>query len=150
MRHRVSQVSGRCKVGWDHPKTEIRKPKEIRNPKTEMGQPPWGRCFGVSGPIKGHALRISDFGFPSDFGFRASDLSPNAAWGHAAYRGAAGWKRENLRAALAKRSQLLRSPQHTLHPKLPRRLPLPFRRGDGRGEGLLRVVYPAVLAVGSV
>ena len=40
---------------------------------------------------------------------------------------------------------LLRSPQHTLHPKLPRLLPLPFRRGWG--EGLLGVVYPAVLAV---
>ncbi|MEI7941491.1 MAG: hypothetical protein WCK27_32840, partial [Verrucomicrobiota bacterium] len=26
-------------------------------------------------------------------------------------------------------------------------LPLPFRRGEGWGEGLLRVVYPAVLAV---
>ena len=32
-------------------------------------------------------------------------------------------------------------------PKLPRLLPLPFRRGEGWGEGLLRVVYPAVLAV---
>ena len=42
---------------------------------------------------------------------------------------------------------LLRSPQHTLHPKLPRRLPLPFRRGEGWGEGLLGVVYPASLAV---
>jgi len=42
---------------------------------------------------------------------------------------------------------LLRSPQHTLHPELPRLLPLPFRRGEGWGEGLLRVVYPAVLAV---
>ena len=40
---------------------------------------------------------------------------------------------------------LLRIPQHTLHPKLPRLLPLPFRRGWG--EGLLRVAYPAVLAV---
>ena len=46
----------------------------------------------------------------------------------------------------------LRSPQHILHPKLPRLLPLPFRRGErgeGWGEGLLRVVYPAVLAVKS-
>ena len=43
--------------------------------------------------------------------------------------------------------QVLRSPQHTLHPKLPRLLPLPFRRGEGWGEGLLRVGYPAVLAV---
>ncbi len=42
---------------------------------------------------------------------------------------------------------ILRSPQHTLHPKLPRLLPLPFRRGEGSGEGLLGVVYPAVLAV---
>ena len=43
--------------------------------------------------------------------------------------------------------ELLRSPQLTLHPKLPRLLPLPFRRGEGWGEGLLRVVYPTVLAV---
>ncbi len=43
------------------------------------------------------------------------------------------------------RRELLRSPQHTLHPKLPRMLPLPF--GRGWGEGLLGVVYPAVLAV---
>jgi len=41
---------------------------------------------------------------------------------------------------------LLRSPQHTLYPKLRRLLPRPFRRGWG--EGLLGVVYPAVLAVG--
>jgi len=41
---------------------------------------------------------------------------------------------------------VLRSSQHTLHPKLQRLLPLPFRRGEGWGEGLLRVVYPAVLA----
>jgi len=33
------------------------------------------------------------------------------------------------------------------HPKLPRLLPRPFRRGEGRGEGLLGVVYPAILAV---
>ena len=39
------------------------------------------------------------------------------------------------------------SPQHTLHPKLRRLLPRPFRRGEGWGEGLLGVVYPAVLAV---
>ncbi len=42
---------------------------------------------------------------------------------------------------------LLGSPQHTLHPKLPRLLPLPFRRGEGWGEGLLGVVYPADLSV---
>ena len=40
---------------------------------------------------------------------------------------------------------LLGSPQHTLRPKLPRLLPLPFRRGWG--EGLLGVVYPADLSV---
>ena len=34
-------------------------------------------------------------------------------------------------------------------PKLPRLFPLPFRRGEGWGEGLLGVVYPAVLAVRS-
>ena len=45
---------------------------------------------------------------------------------------------------------LLRSPQDTLHPKLPRLLPRPFRRGEGWGEGLLGVVYPAVLAVSSM
>ena len=50
---------------------------------------------------------------------------------------------------------LLRSPQHTLHPKLPRLLPLPFRRGEGRGEGWLscrsvQSVSPAVLAVSLV
>ena len=40
----------------------------------------------------------------------------------------------------------LRSPQHTLHPELPRLLPLPVGQGAGRGAGLLGVVYPAVLA----
>ena len=44
-------------------------------------------------------------------------------------------------------SRLLRGPQHTLHPKLRSRLPRPFRRGEGWGEGFLSVVYPAVLAV---
>ena len=34
-----------------------------------------------------------------------------------------------------------------LHPKLRRLHPRPFRRGKGWGEGLLGVVYPAVLAV---
>ena len=34
-----------------------------------------------------------------------------------------------------------------LPPKLRRLLPRPFRRGEGWGEGLLGVVYPAVLAV---
>jgi len=42
---------------------------------------------------------------------------------------------------------LLLRPQHTLPPKLPRLLPLPFRRGEGWGEGLLGVVYPAVSSV---
>jgi len=40
----------------------------------------------------------------------------------------------------------MRTPQHKLPSKLPRLLPLPFRRGETWGEGLLRVVYPAVLA----
>jgi hypothetical protein len=31
--------------------------------------------------------------------------------------------------------------------KLRRFLPRPFRRGEGRGEGLLGVVYPVVLSV---
>ena len=47
-------------------------------------------------------------------------------------------------------SNILRSPQHTLHPKLPRLLPLPFRWGEGWGVGWLCVVYPAVWAVLSV
>ena len=50
----------------------------------------------------------------------------------------------NLRS---KDVDLLRSPQHTLHPTLRRLLPRPFRRGEGWGEGLLGVVYPTALAV---
>jgi len=42
---------------------------------------------------------------------------------------------------------LLRSPRSALHQKLRRLLPRPFRRGEGRGEGLLGVVCPAVLSV---
>ena len=45
----------------------------------------------------------------------------------------------------AKATVLLRSPQHTLRPKRRRLLSRPFRRG----EGLLGVVYPTVLAVTS-
>ncbi len=40
----------------------------------------------------------------------------------------------------------MRSPQPALHQKLRRLLPRPFRRGEGRGEGLLGVGYPAVLS----
>ncbi len=47
--------------------------------------------------------------------------------------------------SVARFNILLRSPQHTLPPKLRRLLPRPFRRGWG--EGLLGIVYPAVLAV---
>ena len=49
----------------------------------------------------------------------------------------------NAKLAALTEWELLRSPQHTLHPKLRRLLPRPFRRG----EGLLGVGYPAVLAV---
>ena len=63
------QREGKCLK----PKPETRNPKEIRKPKRSS---------------RPHALRISDFGFPSDFGFRAWDLR------------AARWKRENLRSAL--------------------------------------------------
>ena len=38
-------------------------------------------------------------------------------------------------------------PRHALHQKLRRLLPRPFRRGEGWGEGLLGVAYPAVLSV---
>ena len=41
----------------------------------------------------------------------------------------------------------MRSSQHTLPSKLPRLLPLPFRSGEGWGEGSLSVSDPAVLAV---
>jgi len=73
-----------------NPKSESRKPKEIRSPKSEIRKQPEApslppgtfaeknlfprrrsRCFG---------LRISDFGFPSAFGFRISDFRPRPSW----------------------------------------------------------------------
>src|SRR2546426_617971 len=44
-----------------NPKPEGRNPKEIRNPNSRRSAGDW--------------LRISDFGFPSAFGFRISDFS---------------------------------------------------------------------------
>ena len=51
------------------PKTETRKPKEIRNPKTES---PTALLWLL--PFRSSHIRISGFGFPSAFGFRTSDL----------------------------------------------------------------------------
>jgi len=45
-----------------NPKSEIRNPKEIRSPKREM------RRYA-------HVIRISTFGFLSDFGIRISDFN---------------------------------------------------------------------------
>ena len=50
-------------------------------------------------------------------------------------------------ARIVARSEIPRSPQPTLPPKLRRLLPRPFSRGEGWGEGLPGVVYSAVLAV---
>jgi hypothetical protein len=67
-----------------NPKAEIRNPKEGRNPKSECGkrQPlgPEARVASVSSAepipesfaISAFGFRISDFGFPSDFGLRIS------------------------------------------------------------------------------
>src|SRR5436190_23826180 len=46
-----------------NPKPEIRNPKEIRSPKSE-------KATNALKPI----FRVSDFGLPSDFGFRISDF----------------------------------------------------------------------------
>ena len=53
-------------------KSEARNPKaegkpEIRRPKGERLRP-------ATGAIRREPFRVSGFGFPSDFGFRASDL----------------------------------------------------------------------------
>src|SRR5712671_5587247 len=42
---------------------------------------------------------------------------------------------------------LQNNPRHSLHRKLAMILPLPFGRGEGRGEGSRRVVYPTVPSV---
>jgi hypothetical protein len=66
-----------------------------------------------------HALRISDFGFPSDFGFRVSDLR------------AARWKRAPHRAALvgdpiSKLDAALFLPETGSWPEYDRRTRLPM------------------------
>ena len=62
-----------------NPKTEIRNPKEGRNPKAEWRscEPgAWAARFGGFRPSnwRRSGFRISVFGFPSVFGFRFSDL----------------------------------------------------------------------------
>jgi hypothetical protein len=51
------------------PKTETRKPNEIRNPKSECGA-----GSGSQGRIEPGLFRASDFGLPAVFGIRASDF----------------------------------------------------------------------------
>ena len=52
---------GRSKVGWDHPKTETRKPKSEGNPKPENRKGPAARTpFGF---LISDFLRVSVFGF---------------------------------------------------------------------------------------
>jgi len=64
-----------------NPKSEIRDPKEARNPKAEMAR----LCYRAkrrerNPPSQAEAsngaevIRISDFGFLSDFGLRISDF----------------------------------------------------------------------------
>jgi len=61
-----------------NPKSEGRKPKEIRNPKSEFRG-----LLTVEQPIESNPFRTSAFGFPSGFGFRSSDFSnaPSLAFG---------------------------------------------------------------------
>ena len=77
-------------VRGGNPKSEIRDPKEIRNPKSERGAAPpelgnpiitgaslWNErtlLAGFRGAL--HDIRISGLGFLSDFGFRISDFPP--------------------------------------------------------------------------
>jgi len=62
-------VNVHCPGPLGNPKSESRNPKEGRNPKTErtMRQE-------VVQPVGSRLVRISGFGFPSGFGFRASDF----------------------------------------------------------------------------
>src|SRR5437879_683440 len=72
LRHKDS-ITGRClreekkfpgrgrRRAVGNPKSEIRNPKRIRKPKSETDARP-------------EAVRVSDFGLPSDFEFRTSDL----------------------------------------------------------------------------
>jgi hypothetical protein len=55
-----------------NPRSEIRGPKEDRNPKAEDGSAVLN--FAARRPF---GFRFSVFGFPSAFGFRFSDLPPS-------------------------------------------------------------------------
>src|SRR5882762_1113424 len=75
----VATLSAQKKFQTRNPKAEIRRPKEIRNPKSEkpLASLLPGRVIGTScglarWPFLG--LRISGFGLLSDFGLRISDL----------------------------------------------------------------------------
>ena len=60
-------------IGSTNPKSEVRNPKEIRIPKSEKlvaRMTAWFENSALPGKV-----RISGFGFLSDFGFRASNLS---------------------------------------------------------------------------
>ena len=80
-------------AGCEAVKSEARKPKSEGRPKSEIriGQArvperSASRSWGGQGGLlqfnrqpqrqRGRCLRASDFGFPSDFGFRVSDLAP--------------------------------------------------------------------------
>jgi len=52
-----------------NPKSEIRKKAEARSPNVAFAR------LEVSGLRLALAFRISDFGLPSDFGFRISDFA---------------------------------------------------------------------------
>ena len=61
-------------------KSEIRSPRSEGNPNTEYRNPKPEPLSGT-GPVSppessGEPIRISDFGLPSDFGFRISDFRP--------------------------------------------------------------------------
>jgi len=71
------------------PKSEIRNPKEGRNPKSECSNAasfspaeatvfislhPWLSYFRFDPATAARRIRISAFGFLSDFGFRISDF----------------------------------------------------------------------------
>ena len=56
-----------------------------------------------------------------------------------------GWS--ELASESGKNGQLLSGPRDTLHQQDGCLLPLPFQRGEGRGEGSLRVAYPAAPSV---
>jgi hypothetical protein len=71
MNYRLESDSGRDAI---NPKSEGRRPKEIRRPKAEfIGGPEIGPLI-AKGPS-----RVSGFGLLSDFGFRASDFAGHCA-----------------------------------------------------------------------